>query len=1156
MANRWSNKTLAIILSVILCMALVPATSLSQIRIASASTIKYISTAEEFMTALSSASAGDVIDLQGKEITTPQQSDDTPLVNNASITIQNAKISLSHAGIVLGAPLTLKDVQLTFRNTIRNGIFANGHSLELENVTRLGGNELNIHVVLGQIINSSNAGNSAGSSIPARGYNQQVTIKGNNDLGKIILGQFDDSSNGEAQSAIWYYSGTTLNIDSSCTKISDTAANRVVYACGAYESRGQGNADEIVPVSNKYCVSSMNQIINLYGSTINTVYGETGANNKVIVNYNGSSNLTDSVTLDTIRSLYVKSGAFKIKSNGAGSILAGAQQGLGVDAGATLIAGVLGDTTVYNFNGGGTLALGKSSDLKQTLSVTKDVVGTTNVVFGDTMNFFHLNTPITDYVYINAPNSSANSFTSSGGSSGTIWTRNESGGWLWSSSGATEHEHSYEWQSISDDEHAFVCQDPGCPDEDRGQFNEEAHDYESDTQRVCPTCGYQRIIINDIFTPKDDTKYEQFQARLYNKLLHCESNIDVSDIKIKPEDIVYTSNNGQTFAAGATSVYAMIRFHSLFSTNCTTGQPVLELNDDGTIKTVNVTYSQYTWSKRIVSDFEENYEKAMSSISGLSDEFQIALTLHEWLCDHVNYGLNVQFSDFALGAIKNGAAVCAGYSYAYQFLCEQAGLDCKYVAGNTVNLLSGSQEIISHAWNKVKIQGYWFWVDTTWDGSQATTGHSFCLLNDEEWKSAGSGGHANDVITQTNEPPANNNAYFANKFWEGKTGVLSASEIAQDPKLTVNCDHVWDEGTVTTEPTCTQTGEKTFKCSACGLTRTEVVEAKGHTLEVMEGKSPTCTEAGYTSYQKCSTCGQEEGKEDLAALGHLYDESGQCTRCGHKQLSSVKINLSDNNKNDDITFDKSEYGLGESATVTIKGKVIGNNFRLPKTVKVNGVVVTTSESLINKGAWVKENGEYKRRMNEDATSVEFDSIAQNLTSTTSIAINLLSNSLEVEVEFEELLPVYRLYNSITSEHMFTTNKSEYDNFVQLCKSDQDFWIGEGINWFAPSTSETVVRRLYNSALGALGHSSHYYTSDANEIDNLVNNYGWQDDGAANQFTSGGEIAIWTCYNEALGSAHHYTSNKSEWSGLQVHGWDLEEAKNGASGVFSAAMSAF
>jgi len=46
------------------------------------------------------------------------------------------------------------------------------------------------------------------------------------------------------------------------------------------------------------------------------------------------------------------------------------------------------------------------------------------------------------------------------------------------------------------------------------------------------------------------------------------------------------------------------------------------------------------------------------------------------------------------------------------------------------------------------------------------------------------------------------------------------------------CEHNWDNGTVTAEPTCTEPGETTFTCTLCGTTKTEPIMATGnHTYE-------------------------------------------------------------------------------------------------------------------------------------------------------------------------------------------------------------------------------------------------------------------------------------------------------------------------------------
>lgn len=173
-----------------------------------------------------------------------------------------------------------------------------------------------------------------------------------------------------------------------------------------------------------------------------------------------------------------------------------------------------------------------------------------------------------------------------------------------------------------------------------------------------------------------------------------------------------------------------------------------------------------------------------------------------------------------------------------------------------------------------------------------------------------------------------------------KNGVVTAKNYGEaDIKVTANgvtsichinvseCTHSFDEGTVTTEPTCTEEGVKTYTCSVCGdsytesiptiehswgewvttkeATETEVGEQK-HTCTVC-GKeeteilpmlehthkydttvtAPTCTEDGYTTY-KCK-CGESYIGDTVPATGHKYEETitkeVTCTENGEKTFT-------------------------------------------------------------------------------------------------------------------------------------------------------------------------------------------------------------------------------------------------------------------------------
>ena len=92
--------------------------------------------------------------------------------------------------------------------------------------------------------------------------------------------------------------------------------------------------------------------------------------------------------------------------------------------------------------------------------------------------------------------------------------------------------------------------------------------------------------------------------------------------------------------------------------------------------------------------------------------------------------------------------------------------------------------------------------------------------------------------------------------------------------------HSWDEGVITTSPTCSDAGVKTYTCTVCSETKTEVLDATGHTLVDVAEQPATCTEAGHTAGTKCSVCGATiSGIEEIPATGHteVIDEAVEAT---------------------------------------------------------------------------------------------------------------------------------------------------------------------------------------------------------------------------------------------------------------------------------------
>ena len=123
------------------------------------------------------------------------------------------------------------------------------------------------------------------------------------------------------------------------------------------------------------------------------------------------------------------------------------------------------------------------------------------------------------------------------------------------------------------------------------------------------------------------------------------------------------------------------------------------------------------------------------------------------------------------------------------------------------------------------------------------------------------------------------------KYWFNNYGQLILSE--EEPVT-----HIWDDGVVTKEPTCQETGILAYTCTECGITKTSAIGMADHIWneEPTVEKEATCTETGLQSIH-CATCNiaKNDTMEIIPAKGHQYDGL-TCTQCD--QTISVDINES------------------------------------------------------------------------------------------------------------------------------------------------------------------------------------------------------------------------------------------------------------------------
>ena len=164
--------------------------------------------------------------------------------------------------------------------------------------------------------------------------------------------------------------------------------------------------------------------------------------------------------------------------------------------------------------------------------------------------------------------------------------------------------------------------------------------------------------------------------------------------------------------------------------------------------------------------------------------------------------------------------------------------------------------IVTIHYNPDPVYGWTFDADGTWQGYKVSS-KGACL-------------HTGYGTTENTVPPT----CGADGCIE--TVCSNCGEVIATKVIPATDAHTWDNGTVTTEPTETTPGVRTFTCAVCSQTKTEVIPATGaHTFVFTKNVAPSCTEAGYDLYT-CRDCGASEQRNVKPALGHKWD-SGTVT---------------------------------------------------------------------------------------------------------------------------------------------------------------------------------------------------------------------------------------------------------------------------------------
>ena len=187
---------------------------------------------------------------------------------------------------------------------------------------------------------------------------------------------------------------------------------------------------------------------------------------------------------------------------------------------------------------------------------------------------------------------------------------------------------------------------------------------------------------------------------------------------------------------------------------------------------VNVSYSiKDTLINRDATGYDaqskEVFDAAFAVVNqiiteSMSDEEKVK-AIHDYLIYHANYVNNGDYSSAenwaygACGVLLHGEGVCQSYAIAFYMMATAAGVECEYVTGVATNSSASG----GHAWNRVKINDKWYYIDCTWDDPTGGGHERYTYYLSET-------GWSNHIVEEEKDLASDGKYYWINYYLTGK----------------------------------------------------------------------------------------------------------------------------------------------------------------------------------------------------------------------------------------------------------------------------------------------------------------------------------------------------------------------------------------------------
>lgn len=136
----------------------------------------------------------------------------------------------------------------------------------------------------------------------------------------------------------------------------------------------------------------------------------------------------------------------------------------------------------------------------------------------------------------------------------------------------------------------------------------------------------------------------------------------------------------------------------------------------------------------VYSEIDNRAQFVADQTKGMKPE-EAERYIHDWIITNYTYDLSAPHSH-SLAALISGKAVCDGYAWTFQYICDKAGIQAPAVFGELWKVdeqrwTTSTEDDPGHAWNAVNLNNNWYFTDCCWDDCESVVAS---LNQDPDWR--------------------------------------------------------------------------------------------------------------------------------------------------------------------------------------------------------------------------------------------------------------------------------------------------------------------------------------------------------------------------------------------------------------------------------------